>query len=101
MIYITFYLFGYDVWLFPNLLIDNRKFLESLNPIIGYYPRDDDSIYEILFRISFFILIITCIIFFIINPYIFYYICLTVKGFFGYIEKWGYDKLTDIHVNYL
>ena len=97
IIYIAFYLFGYDVWLLPNVLIDNRKFLDSLNPIIGYYPRDD-SIAEILFRICFFFLIVASCIYFYMNPEQLFYFYDMVKGFFGYIEQWGYDKLTSIHV---
>lgn len=74
--------------------------MDSLNPIIGYYPRDD-SLLEILLRICFFVLIILSIIFFILNPQYFYDVLNMLKNFFKYIEKWGYDKLTDNHVNKL
>lgn len=98
VIYIFFFIFGYDVWLLPNVMVDNRKFLESLSPIIGYYPRDD-SIWEILIRIFTFLLIIGTGIYSFQHPDEFYDAMNLFKSVFTYIETWGYDKLTNMHVN--
>lgn len=100
VIYFIFFIFGYDVWLLPNVLIDNRRFFESLSPIIGYYPRDD-SIIEIVFRIVSFLIIIGTGIYSYQHPNEFFDALELFKSFFNHIENWGYDKLTNMHVIYI
>lgn len=97
VIYIIFYIFGYDVWLLPNVMVDNRKLIESLSPIIGYYPRDD-SLLEIVIRIFIFTIIIGTGIYSYQHPVEFYDAMNLFKSVFTYIETWGYDKLTNMHV---
>ena len=96
IVYIIFYLIGYDVWILPNLVF-NKRFTESLSPIVGYYPRDDSKL-EILFRICIVVSFITLIYFSLTNPENVEIVWNMIKTFINDIEKWGYDKLTEIHV---
>ncbi len=94
-----FYVIGYDVWLLPNFLVDNRKFLESLSPIIGYYPRED-SIWEMGLRIGIFMVILGAGLYSYQNPNEFFEVFDLFKSCFYFVENWGYDKLTNMHVIY-
>lgn len=97
IIYITFFIIGYDVWLLPNLMIDNRKFIESLSPIIGYYPRDDSK-YEIIFRVCMLLFFLGVGVFCFQHPEEFFEAWNMFKSLFNFIETWGYNKLTNMHV---
>jgi hypothetical protein len=66
-IYVIAYIFGYDVWVLPFFLDDNKTFLEGLTPIIGYHKRDDDML-TILLRISILFFLIGFTGFLIANP---------------------------------
>ena len=78
-------------------MVDNRKFIESFSPVIGYYPRDD-SIWEILIRIFIFTIMIGTGIYSFQHPEEFFDAMKLFKSFFTYVETWGYDKLTNMHV---
>lgn len=84
------------MWILPNLVL-NKRFTESLSPIVGYYPRDDSKM-EILFRICIVISFITLIYLSFTNPEHVQIVWNMIKTFINDIEKWGYDKLTEIHV---
>jgi hypothetical protein len=61
------YIFGYDIWILPNLFNDDMPFVESLSPIIAYYSRKD-SFGEKMFRLGIICFFALLIYFFFINP---------------------------------
>jgi translocation protein SEC62 len=91
------YLFGYDIWILPNLLDDKMSFVEGFTPIIAYYPRDDSK-GEIAIRI---ILFLSCLgiagILFYNQEYIWDLYNMS-KYAIDSILDWGNNKITNMHV---
>ena len=97
-IFMIGYVIGYDVWIVPNLLSDKMAFVESLSPIVGYCPREDDWTL-ILLRISIVGGITGVFIHAWSNPEHFKEAWRWIEYFAQEVLQWGYKKLTDWHVS--
>ena len=63
IIYLFFFIFGFDIWIFPNLTDDKLGVIESFKPFISSKKRNE-TLYTIIFRLG-----IACL-----TGYIAYYI---------------------------
>jgi translocation protein SEC62 len=99
IVYFIAYLFGYEIWILPNLLDEKMSFVEGLTPIIAYYPRDD-SRGEIAIRIILFLGIVSFGVLLYFNQQYIIDIYDLTKYCFDSVLDWGNSKITDMHVRF-
>jgi hypothetical protein len=100
VVYITFWIFGLEVWIFPYFLCEGIGFIDSLK-----YPylieKRQDSWSEVWFRICILALFIFCCIHVWMYPEILTMLNEWVSWIYNEGLNWGYNKLTNYHVRYI
>jgi hypothetical protein len=97
-IFVVCYVVGYDVWIVPNLLNDKMSFLESLSPIIAYWPRDDDKL-TIGFRVFISVSFLLACVHWYMHPESLYEMWGILTNFSNDSYDWISYKITSYHVS--
>ena len=91
------YIFGYELWLLPNLFDADLTFFQSLSPLVGWCRVENDW-KIILFRFLLLILVVLVCFEFYINPtYVTTVTDMTGQAF-NETLSWGYNKIAARYV---
>jgi len=91
------YIFGFEIWLLPNLFDADMPFLQSLSPLVGWCRVENDW-KIILFRF----LLLTLVVLVCFELYMHPVYITTVSDVTGQVFNdtlsWGYNKITARYV---
>ena len=90
-------IFGYEIYIMPNLLEPKKSLKDKLfNPFVAYYPREDPWVFIIL-RICMGISIVALIVIAYLNPAIFTFISEICKGGINKLYSFVKEKIVNNH----
>lgn len=92
----VFYIFGRDVWLFPNLLDDKLGIIDSFKPFISASKREESWVTILIrFAIACSLGITTAYVY--LNPHVILDGVEHFKEIYTDVLSWGNDKIINYH----
>jgi translocation protein SEC62 len=95
IVYILFFIIGYDFWLIPNMYDDKAGFWETFTPFYFFRKRNDSG-FQIGIRVSTFITVLGCIVYTYLHPEVIEAIQEISFGGIQELVMWGENKILSV-----
>ncbi|OMJ85447.1 hypothetical protein SteCoe_13205 [Stentor coeruleus] len=92
IVFILFFIFGYDFWIIPNMYDDKAGFWETFSPL-WFFRKRDDSKFAISIRVIVFFIVLSISVYTYTHPEVIEAIQELSVGGVKEIITWGEDKI--------
>lgn len=97
LVFLSFFTFGYDFWIFPNMYDDRAGFWEVFYPVYFFKARDD-SLFSVAMRVVVAAFLVSSSVYLYLNPQIIEDLKEFSVGSVSELVSWGEDKLLSVSV---